>query len=148
MNKNIFTIAALLLLPLSIFAQDILIEYDAAGNRIRRHAVPGLVMDSDTTADPIYTDRQNSLDTNSEQEVEFGIHIFPNPVSELLQMNINIGTESTASLEIYSSSGQLIQRKDVGTGQQILEVGSLPAGQYSLLVRTSHKEEIIPFVKR
>ncbi|MFT5293521.1 MAG: hypothetical protein ACI888_000920, partial [Flavobacteriales bacterium] len=66
--------------------------------------------------------------------------IFPNPASDLVNLEVNLIEGKKLSLDIYNISGQLVFTEDLGfvsNGSQIATVyiGSLNSGNYIMNVR-------------
>jgi len=69
------------------------------------------------------------------------IQIFPNPVSEKLYVDMNLGNDATdVNLELVNIQGQVILNKKYSNsaGNLTLDVAGLPAGFYSLNIRTEN----------
>lgn len=81
----------------------------------------------------------------------FEMELFPNPVSERLQINLTI-KERTSFVEyhILDAAGRLIfNARDTDvfeTEQASFNVSQLPAGQYNLMVRTQQGIQTKPFI--
>ena len=74
-----------------------------------------------------------------ETEKVTSIKIFPNPVSDQLQISGNI-----ESAEIYSASGNLVSCHK----NRVIEVSNLPAGIYFIKIFSGKDSYIHKFVKR
>ena len=80
-----------------------------------------------------------------------GMKLFPNPVVSNSLLEIDLGTATVLSLEIYDLGGRkvkTISRTRLANGFQriILDRSGLNAGLYSIVLNTSEGESTLPFV--
>ncbi len=78
---------------------------------------------------------------NAVEEPEaLGISVFPNPTAN--DLNIQLGTESVHSIEIYNMQGSLLKnaRVDNYSINQTFNVSDLPSGVYNLVFRKENNE--------
>lgn len=81
------------------------------------------------------------------------IKIWPNPVQQLLFVNINAATASSINIKVYDAKGALViaRQQNVlpGSNQLNLDVSKLPQGMYSLLPEWNNGQhyKAIPFCK-
>lgn len=73
------------------------------------------------------------------EQTEESIVIYPNPASEFIQVDTDV-----ESLWLYNMQGQLIQMSTVNR----MNVRDLPAGIYTLLIRTKNGKEISKTMKK
>lgn len=78
----------------------------------------------------------------SEQDT-FGF-VYPNPVSDVLRIDLIAGTEIT-SLKLYNLSGALLKRFD--SVQKEVDLSDLTSGTYILNVQTANKEFEVKVIK-
>lgn len=86
----------------------------------------------------------------ADQELKNKIDIFPNPVREQLQINLD-DSLVVERLEIFNINGQKIQEKNLTEGhntRQSLDVNSLTAGVYFLTVSIQSGTTSLKFVKQ
>ena len=76
---------------------------------------------------------------NINEQIEESIVIYPNPASEFIQVDTDV-----ESLWLYNMQGQLIQTSTVNR----MNVRDLPAGIYTLLIRTKNGKEISKTMKK
>jgi hypothetical protein len=77
------------------------------------------------------TDTEDLLDDQS-------ISVFPNPVSEMLYVDMNLDAATDINLELVDVQGRVIATQNYNSTSGVLEmnVATVPAGIYSLNVRT------------
>ena len=96
------------------------------------------VLLNDGTTDGTYTKLLFAKDITSIDEVgEVSVYVFPNPVSNTLNIQ---GVEETASLSVYSLSGKCVLQE---TGTEI-DVTSLHQGTYILRINNQY----VKFIKK
>ena len=75
---------------------------------------------------------------------EFKVSIYPNPVDNLLKVDITLGDESELEVRVFDKSGKNVLTnpfggfRKAGKFNEILDTSILPAGQYNLQILTSH----------
>lgn len=74
--------------------------------------------------------------------------IYPNPVNDVLNIELNSLQQQRTSLQIYSVSGQLLVRQETLMNKTALETGTLPEGVYVLKIIDSQGTEVVKFDKR
>lgn len=67
--------------------------------------------------------------------IEVDLNIYPNPTTEVL--NINWQNETTATLELFDMQGQSLQVSDLQTGDNQLNVSALANGIYTIKIETA-----------
>jgi len=88
----------------------------------------------------IIVESQLSVNTDRVEPAGWNYQVFPNPVSDLLTVELTVAQSSGLDLSLYSINGALIQHKSlsVGTGrfQTQLDLQGVSAGFYFLEVIT------------
>ena len=78
--------------------------------------------------------------------------LYPNPVKNIANLQINISLNSPLDLRIYNSLGQIVwqQIQEQITGEQnlSLNLAQLPVGNYFLLIQSNNEQQSIPFQKQ
>ena len=76
-------------------------------------------------------------------ELAASIDVFPNPVSDVLNINVNLNqTTELVTFELMNVTGELVKvrrESNVSTGTYQMDVGDLTSGVYTLNVRTESK---------
>lgn len=67
--------------------------------------------------------------SNSEEESWSSI-VFPNPVGQILNINVNITNEKSMQLELFSLAGKLIATKLLSTGMNSMDFVEISNGLY------------------
>jgi len=83
-----------------------------------------------------------SLDANpnalNELEKTVALDVFPNPVSDVLNLRTNAQTTDTYDLQLFDQNGKQIssERLMIPSGENVapIEVANLPTGIYSLIL--------------
>ena len=132
-TKILFIFTSLIFSGLGLFCQTQRFEYtyDAAGNRIRRELI---VLPSPQAKDAkIDTIINNSNDN-------FDILIFPNPVSEVLNIEFlgNID-DSKIEYEVFNINGQLIENKYIKSNATEIYFANLQTGVYFVRLKIDDK---------
>jgi hypothetical protein len=90
----------------------------------------------------------NALD---KLEKTVALDIFPNPVSEVLNLRTNAQTTDTYDLQLFDQSGKQIsnQRLMIPSGENVapINVANLPAGMYSLILSDGQNQIIKKMLK-
>ncbi len=85
-------------------------------------------------------------------EAVLGMTVFPNPVQDLLNLNINITEYSEATIMITNVAGQMIRQKIVNlqNGENILNINldNAVRGIYIVSVETSSHQAVSRFIKQ
>jgi hypothetical protein len=125
--KLFLFIAGIVLSHNRVFTQDkITYAYDAAGNRISRTLV----------IDQLRADEQIEEEPTVYSEVlsDLYIHIYPNPTSGLIRIEIqNLPFDETANITLYQLSGKLITSKRTSESTEI-DITGQPSGIYILRI--------------
>lgn len=124
---------------LTVNAQKVAFEYDAAGNRIQSKTI---VMQRSTLQEE---DKEQEEVIYSHSDILGGciIRIYPNPTKGLLKVDIeNLPSTPTARISLYSLSGKKIIGKDEVSSSTDLDITSHPEGIYILRISVgeSHSE--------
>lgn len=93
----------------------------------------------------------NNDDTETIASVEetesLDLNIFPNPVSDILYIDIN--SEAATNISIYNLMGQQSNvATSVNSNQTTLDTSSLPGGIYLLIIETNTQKYCYRFVKK
>jgi len=80
------------------------------------------------------------------------LHIYPNPVSDELNLNFNVQNLSEVSIDILDSSGRSVGsliRNNYSTGiySETISVGTLEPGHYFISITTGSNMNTVPFIK-
>lgn len=82
--------------------------------------------------------KSDNLDNNIEELDINDVKIFPNPASNVLNVDLN-ELDAVESISIFSSTGDIVLTQNVGTEKQLdFDISSLPVGTY--FVQTTYKE--------
>jgi len=82
--------------------------------------------------------RSGSVGTN-EMPVSCMIKVFPNPTSECLTVETNLGSYSNTSIFIYDLQGRMIMEKAVNQNNEQLNVSNLKNGNYLYILTQNSK---------
>ena len=76
------------------------------------------------------------VSTRNSSANNVAISAYPNPVAEVLQLNVPTELGRAVTVRIYDAAGQLLRTEDVTVGGEVvlLRVGELPRGVYSARV--------------
>lgn len=127
--KKILTLLPLfLLLTMAGFCQVnasldyVKIDYDAAGNRIKRSIIvqedPEIVASSD--------------DTKFDKLKENSLKIYPNPVSDNLSIELLLQENKTVEITLIDLNGKLIKKFSISKGVNNINLNDLAPGEYFL----------------
>lgn len=87
---------------------------------------------------------------NSSNDIK--IDVFPNPVTEVLQVQLPADRKKKVSLTISNISGQLLWNNEMqlspGINSTSIEVLRFPPGQYLLAVQDESGRQAIPFIRQ
>ena len=77
------------------------------------------------------------------------ILVFPNPATDVLQLQLN-GSFEKMNVQIVNSNGQLVKQLQLLVSNQILSipVQNLAAGQYWLRIQSGSEKQVLQFVKQ
>jgi hypothetical protein len=79
------------------------------------------------------------------------IQLFPNPANEQTNISINLKTESSVSVEIFSANGALIASKEygklIGAYYLPLETQQLSQGMYFVKVNVNNQPSVLKLIK-
>lgn len=79
------------------------------------------------------------------EEIEEAIEIYPNPVSEILNIELN---ENINDIEIYSLSGKLVLKKNkINSSKDEINISKIDTGIYYVKIRIREKEIIKRIIK-
>ncbi len=145
--KKILLLFAFALLVYYSNAQTIQFDYDNAGNRINRAYItlPSPVRDTSTVSENLKTEDLSKIEAKFEFEklTEGKIKIFPNPTEGDLMVRLeNIANPNDISLQLYNSSGSLMQTQNLNSDYSAFDMKSLSPGIYILrIIRQDEKLE-------
>lgn len=72
--------------------------------------------------------------------IDLVLSVYPNPVTESLQLTVDDTVSTAYSYQLFSLNGQLIVADRIRSGVQFIPVSSLAAGTYILKVSSDNKE--------
>lgn len=75
-------------------------------------------------------------------------NIFPNPVKDVLYVNVPEKLSKNAKIQIYNISGSLVKETSAETGKNKIDVNSLPVGAYILKLVNDLNTEVSKFIKK
>ena len=139
--------------PLDPIKESIYFTYDEAGNRIKRSITLSATPISTNDDDDELTTSSSEI-PNEEEAPDFGsqkreIHVYPNPVSVELTVDIWNGDEKeNYRLNLFDMSGKLVfEQKIEGNSRQHVDFNSYPLGTYLLIINASEKKFEYKIVK-
>ena len=139
MKRKIVLILIGIIFTSCLFAQTTKFEYsyDAAGNRTKRVVI-------------IFNHKNAQVDTVFNKEEEgLSVAIFPNPVSETLNLEFfGDMTESKIGYEVFTNSGQLIEKEEVVSNVSAIDFSRLAVGMYVLRLKINDKYKEYKIVKQ
>jgi glucosylceramidase len=83
---------------------------------------------------------------NSEPITFVPIKVYPNPTQDYFQLNSRLN--SGATVEVYSQSGNLIQRSNLFSGAGRVSISKIPAGVYTVKIITQEGSQVQKLVKQ
>lgn len=79
------------------------------------------------------------------------MQVFPNPVADVLQIQVPASQKETASLSITNAAGQIVLQKQVqlarGNNALSIPVQQFMPGQYYISINTASGHQSLPFIK-
>lgn len=135
MKNSFFLLVFLFSFKLMSGQTRIKFTYDNAGNQVMRAICTSCL--AKTSVDSIKTSETVTESDMIKDEVYDQISYYPNPVLQELYVRwINNETKYVSSIELYSLSGQSIQRFDNLKGSEITTIGFLnyPTGYYNVVL--------------
>jgi hypothetical protein len=107
-------------------------EYDAAGNRTRRHVIILPYAKADTSGQTIKSKQETFEETLGGHK----IIIYPNPTKGQMLVEIQGYTEETrVELYVFSLKGELLISKAPASGNTPFDLSAYPVGTYVLKVK-------------
>ncbi len=81
-------------------------------------------------------------------KLQAGFRIFPNPATSTLTV-VHADAEEIIEMQVVNAAGQIVQRQAVmaGARQSTLNVQSLKAGLYNVVVKSKNKTRVAGFIK-
>lgn len=90
-----------------------------------------------------------ALATTPNELVRNSFYLYPNPVSDILNLSNPDQTETITHLQIFSLEGRLLlDHSQFTTNAPQLEVSFLPKGIYCCKITTNNKSQTIKFLKQ
>jgi hypothetical protein len=84
----------------------------------------------------------------------YDIHIFPNPVTDILNISYYIPTSKEIKIDLYDATGRMIKamlqnnKKNIGSYQEQIDIHDLPSGLYLLNFIMGNENYTIKFLKQ
>lgn len=91
-----------------------------------------------------------SLNTQSQENIgssNRSVKIYPNPVKDVLNIQ-GLSTQYKVQLSITDVNGKVLAKKSTSNSSYALNIKTLPAGSYFLLIQSQNKYETLSFVKQ
>lgn len=155
-GKRYIMLLMLWVIGQSIFAQSSLpriYEYDDSGNRVLRKVLELKSLETDTNdniiADDISYTQENMPKREEVFEEQIGdvsIRTFPNPTQGALTLQCDASVSAT--YEVLSQSGQLLQNGRIVSNTSHINISHLPCGVYLLRLNMKDKSETWKIIKR
>lgn len=125
-----------------IIGPDVIYEYNAAGNRVKRYPVvsPGKTDGSDTVTTTPTEEQLAQLNQNKnlplEQQEGFNIILYPNPTNGILQVAAEQGFMGLGNklAFVYSLKGELITQQSITISNFTLDFTQQAMGYYIVRV--------------
>jgi hypothetical protein len=137
--KRFKTILAALVLPMLGHAQEIVYEYDAAGNRIARH-----LMFYGSQAPPL-----GNLENLPQETIGQTVSIGPNPTTGQLTVSLSrFGKEDVCNLLLVNAAGQTLIKQSMTTTQTTLDLTQYTNGYYLLKVDLNENVTTYKIIKK
>lgn len=71
-----------------------------------------------------------------DQQTDYSINVFPNPVTDHVQIRFSGAGKETLTIELFAADGRLLESRKNGTDPQIqLNMGSYKSGVYLLSIK-------------
>lgn len=140
MRKIILLLLFISSLSYSQTIDNILFEYDAAGNQVKRH----VVYLGDRSSNQDIKDLKQLTDADlTKADIYDDIKYYPNPVVEELYVKWETSTLSVKNIELYAISGQLMKTYNISgnSDNQIISFINYPTGFYTVLLNYTNGEK-------
>ena len=143
MKKTITILAMLMLLQVSVSAQNIHFQYDAPGNRVKRWISQPIAPPQNNPSannNTVISDDVNSLissntSTSLSKLTEGDIKVFPNPVQDKLNVQFTGSADAEGcSLQIYDGAGKLFSREAELKNNNEINMQQAKTGTYFLII--------------
>lgn len=154
-KKTITILAILMLLQVSVSAQNIHFKYDASGNREKRWVSQPIAPPQNNPSannNTVISDDVNSListapaslssntSTSLSSQSEGDIKVFPNPVQDKLNVQFKGSADAEGcSLQIYDGAGKLFSREAELKNNNEINMQQAKTGTYFMII--INKEE-------
>jgi hypothetical protein len=134
-------IPIMLLFELEVYSQtSFSFQYDLSGNRTYRNIVTLLKSGTIEPTEAVQVDSANYKPHEFKDEIgNTQIKIYPNPVKELLQVEIPLTSETPVTLQVYTSTGGLLRDVKVTCESTKIDLNGQPAGIYILKISIGEK---------
>jgi len=138
--KSLITIT-LVFFSIILFSQNYIIKYsyDNAGNRIKREQIAFAISGN--------TDTKLKTDTVIEQIADKNISIYPNPVTETLNIYIEEYESEIGTINLYSLEGRLITTKKITDSNTKINFINKAPGSYIVKIIINNKTKEYTVVK-
>ena len=127
------------------------VRFYASGNAV--NGADGISGDSPASLDsPFVLMEDVASSTVAVERLDLQMKVFPNPVQNVLNLEMKGAEEGRLQLSLINGNGQVLQNRQLehfsGYTNQELDVQHLPAGFYNLLVSDGEKVNSIMVVKK
>lgn len=143
MKKTITILAMLMLLQVSVSAQNIHFQYDASGNRVKRWISQPIAPpqnnpsanNNTAIADDVNSLISSNTSTSLSSQSEGDIKVFPNPVQDKLNVQFTGSADAEGcSLQIYDGAGKLFSREAELKNNNEINMQQAKTGTYFLII--------------
>jgi hypothetical protein len=146
--KKTLLLICFILFTLSIYSQTIKFEYDNSGNRVHRTFIPleKSARDTSQLADSTIAEQLSKIEAQFKYEklAEGQIKVFPNPTDGDLKIRLeNISNTEGINMQLYSSTGSLLQSKMIDSDYSEFDMLSYSPGIY--ILRISRLDEKLEY---
>jgi hypothetical protein len=76
------------------------------------------------------------------------LNAFPNPVSDVVNIQITSGYENITGYEIYDASGKMLYKENINTPSPTISFQQLPKGTYFVKANLNHESVTLKLVKQ
>jgi plastocyanin len=83
---------------------------------------------------------QNATSIMPDLHIEHNISIYPNPVTSMINLNLNLPKPQKAQLMILNITGQEIMERQIENGENIIDISDLLNGVYYFIITTNEKK--------
>ena len=123
----------------------------AAGNAVNGAAGSG--GDTPTTlATPLVLTEASTSASYALQTLDLEMKVFPNPVTDILNLELNSTEQGNFQLQLFNTTGQLMLSKSIevnmGNNTERMNVGNLPQGHYFLHLGDGKRGQTMGILKQ